>query len=57
MIQGRLKKVMADANKCAHEMCDCLVSEDVDYCSDHCEDADEQDLTEIKCDCGHAACS
>jgi hypothetical protein len=44
-------------NKCAHEMCDCMVNDDADYCSDHCEKADDQDITEIKCDCGHSACS
>ncbi len=47
---------MDDNNKCDHEMCNCAVSDDVDYCSDHCEDAADQNLTEIKCDCGHSAC-
>jgi hypothetical protein len=47
---------MADENKCAHELCLCASSADSDYCSDHCKDATEQDITEIKCDCGHAGC-
>jgi hypothetical protein len=48
---------MARTEKCAHESCVCLVPEDGEfgkYCSAHCEDA--KDITELKCDCGHAAC-
>ncbi len=50
---------MADENDntCAHKMCNCMTNNDNDYCSDHCEDAADQDLTEIKCDCGHAGCA
>jgi hypothetical protein len=50
---------MADENdgKCGHDMCVCAVTGDAEYCSDHCEDAVDQDLTEINCDCGHAGCS
>ena len=48
---------MADDNKCAHEMCSCPKATDSDYCSQHCEDAVDQDITEIRCDCGHAGCS
>jgi hypothetical protein len=33
------------------------VTGDAEYCSDHCEDAADQDLTEINCDCGHPGCS
>lgn len=44
-------------NVCAHEMCNCVVDEDTDYCSQSCEDADDQDITEIKCGCSHSACS
>ena len=47
---------MADNNKCAHDMCVCVVADDQDYCSHHCADADEQDLVEIKCECGHPGC-
>jgi hypothetical protein len=47
---------MADDNKCAHDACVCMVTDDSDYCSEHCEDADDQDLVEISCDCGHPAC-
>ena len=47
-----------DDNKCGHEMCVCAVTgDDTEYCSDHCEDAADQDLTEINCDCGHPGCS
>ncbi|MDQ3221423.1 MAG: hypothetical protein ACR2M8_04560 [Pyrinomonadaceae bacterium] len=48
---------MADEdNQCAHEICTCPTTEDAEYCSDHCKDADDQDLTEISCDCGHTGC-
>jgi hypothetical protein len=45
-----------DNNKCAHSACNCMVVDNQKYCSDHCEDADDQDIVEITCDCGHAAC-
>lgn len=48
---------MADEGKCEHEMCVCKVGEDAEYCSDHCRDAVGQDMTEIRCDCGHPSCS
>ncbi len=45
-------------NTCSHEMCDCAVTDnDSDYCSQYCEEADDQDITEIKCGCSHSACS
>ena len=47
---------MADEGKCGHEMCRCSVSGDAEYCSDHCKDAEGQDMTEISCDCGHSGC-
>ncbi len=47
---------MEDDNKCAHNACSCTVTNDEDYCSEHCEDAEDQDIIEIKCDCGHSAC-
>lgn len=49
-------KAMEDDNKCAHEACVCMVSGEEDYCSEHCEDAVDQDIIEISCDCGHSAC-
>ena len=45
-----------DNNKCAHEMCNCMVTGDDDYCSEHCEEAEDQDIAEISCDCGHSGC-
>ena len=48
---------MADENKCAHSLCVCAKAPDSDYCSQHCEDAVDQDITEIRCDCGHTGCS
>jgi len=47
---------MADDGKCAHEACGCAKSGDGDYCSDHCRDAADADMTEIACDCGHPGC-
>lgn len=47
---------MEDDNKCAHEACVCMVIDDEEYCSEHCEDAADQDIIEISCDCGHSAC-
>jgi hypothetical protein len=47
---------MANENKCAHEQCRCPAANDSDYCSQHCEDADKADVTEIICECGHAGC-
>ncbi len=47
---------MADDNKCGHEICVCTVSGDSEYCSEHCENAEDQDMTEIACDCGHSCC-
>ena len=48
---------MADEGKCGHEMCDCSAPEGAKYCSDHCRDAKDQDIVEIRCDCGHDGCS
>ena len=45
-----------DDDRCGHDGCSCSVSGDQDYCSDHCRNADDQDITEISCDCGHSGC-
>lgn len=47
---------MAEDNKCAHEACVCPVGNDQEYCSDHCENANKQDIVEIRCDCPHPGC-
>jgi hypothetical protein len=47
---------MANDGKCSHETCSCSVTGDSEYCSDHCREAEKQDLTEITCDCGHGGC-
>lgn len=47
---------MDNENKCAHEQCHCPAANDSNYCSQHCEDADKGDITEIMCECGHAGC-
>ncbi len=45
---------MADAKKCAHSSCTCVVT-DKKYCSKQCED--HKDVAELACDCGHPGCS
>jgi len=47
---------MADSGTCAHGACSCPVGGDMEYCSDHCRDAADADITEIACDCGHTNC-
>ena len=45
-------------NKCAHPSCKCIVPDKAPfgkYCSEHCQEA--KDMTELKCDCKHPACS
>jgi hypothetical protein len=46
-----------DDNKCAHDGCGCRAGGDNEYCSDHCKNADDQDMVEISCDCGHDGCA
>jgi hypothetical protein len=50
---------MADENnnKCKNELCNCPKGQDSDYCSIHCADVADRDIIEIRCDCGHQACS
>jgi hypothetical protein len=38
---------------CAHLSCECTVLDDEEFCSPHCETADEDE--EI-CGCGHGVC-
>jgi len=43
--------------KCAHESCNCTVSEKGEfgkYCSDHCREAAK--ITELRCGCNHQGC-
>lgn len=47
---------MADKTKCSYEMCPCMATEDSDYCSAICENADDTDEVVIKCECGHPGC-
>jgi hypothetical protein len=47
---------MADNTGCKHQLCNCPATGDSDYCSDHCRDIADQDITEIRCDCGHPGC-
>lgn len=47
---------MKDENKCQHKPCNCMVGEDVKYCSPQCENAAAQDIVAIECECGHGGC-
>ena len=55
-LQRIRENIMADDNKCGHEGCACAISGDEEFCSDHCRNAADQDITEISCDCGHSGC-
>lgn len=48
--------IMPASGKCEHEICTCPTSGDAEYCSDHCREAEDQDIVEIKCDCGCPSC-
>ncbi len=48
---------MADRDKCAHEGCGCMVTGDAEYCSSFCESAEDSDVVELACECGHSGCS
>lgn len=48
---------MSDNGKCEHDGCNCAVTDDESFCSDHCKEAVDQDILEIKCDCGHTSCA
>ena len=50
------RRIMADDNRCGNDGCECSISGDQVYCSDHCRNAADQDITEISCDCGHPGC-
>ena len=48
---------MADAKKCAHPSCQCMVPKDAPYgkyCSKHCQESGQQ--AELRCGCQHPAC-
>ncbi|CAN5440479.1 hypothetical protein BH10ACI3_BH10ACI3_18120 [soil metagenome] len=47
---------MAETNKCGHEICSCTVTSDEKYCSSHCQEAVDQSIVEINCDCGCPGC-
>lgn len=47
---------MADNNTCGHELCNCIVDEDNNYCSAQCETAADAGITDIQCECEHAGC-
>ncbi|HLA95096.1 MAG TPA: hypothetical protein VK612_05190 [Pyrinomonadaceae bacterium] len=46
---------MDNAN-CKHDGCNCSVTGDAEFCSDHCKEISEQEIIEIACDCGHSGC-
>jgi hypothetical protein len=44
---------LSPVRKCAHPGCQCLVSENTEYCSDYCKLAGEEEY----CGCGHTGCN
>jgi hypothetical protein len=44
---------LSQVRKCAHPGCQCLVSENTEYCSDYCKLAGEEEY----CGCGHTSCN
>ncbi len=47
---------MKENNKCKHKLCNCVVGDDQDFCSEICKESVDQDIVELNCDCGHKAC-
>jgi hypothetical protein len=45
---------MSSANKCAHPACNCQTADGQKHCSEVC--ADAQRISELTCQCQHAAC-
>jgi hypothetical protein len=48
---------MAEMEKCAHPICQCMVAKGGrygKYCSEHCREA--KGVTELRCDCKHHEC-
>jgi len=43
-------------HKCVHLPCQCLIPSMQEYCSATCSDADDVEITEFQCDCGHNIC-
>ena len=41
-------------HKCAHDNCQCQVSEDEKFCSEYCREAG--DIVEVGCGCEHKPC-
>ena len=48
---------LQDRETCEHGPCNCMATEDEDYCSTYCENAASTGGTEIRCGCGHSGCS
>ena len=45
-----------DENACGHAACYCLVEAVTPYCSLYCEEADEAEVIDNPCECGHPGC-
>ena len=41
---------------CAHDACGCAVTDEAEFCSQHCETASHEAGSHETCDCGHADC-
>lgn len=47
---------MAENERCAHGVCECMAMRDSKYCSEYCKNAEESGVMEIGCGCEHAPC-
>ncbi len=48
---------MAEDIKCGHNICNCVVVDEAQYCSESCQEANSNDATDEPCDCGCAGCT
>ncbi|MCL5258812.1 MAG: hypothetical protein M1314_03610 [Firmicutes bacterium] len=50
---------MFETIACGHELCNCVIMAavgDIQYCSDDCRNAVENDIESDACPCGHPPC-
>lgn len=54
-LRGGRTSMAKKSNKCAHENCQCQVSEAEKFCSEYCREAGEE-IVEVGCGCEHRPC-
>ena len=48
---------MMAPEECGHEACACVVTDEAEFCSAHCETAAQASEEPETCECGHGDCS